>query len=147
MKATEKGEAIKIVTPDWVTDSIVKGSRIDEILYHPRLIEYPKPDPPTPPPPQVEEPMDTLQPQMQAGLMPHPPSREMARSPGKQVIAQQLAAAVLERRSSNEDGGLGGQGSRPTTPSAAKEALARMVNNRIQVCLLEASLLALLCNV
>lgn len=176
-------EKIKIVTPDWVTDSIEKETKISEAIYHPNLIVYPIPEPPTPPTPPPEEKVQTPQPmeiyesvppileyQHNYGL-PRPNFPEMhekaqkarsktekspRRSPGhqesvgrtlsKQVISQQLAAAVLERRLSNEDKGL----SRPDTPSStarpgtpsgtAREALARMVNNRIQVCLLAAYL-------
>lgn len=186
MKHAEK---VNIVTPDWVTDSIKKETKVDESIYHPRLIVYPEPEPPTPPtppatPPQekiptppLPQPMDTSEPQTMPILdranmgLPRPnfadfservqkgrvrPDKSPRRSPGhqdsagrnmsKQVISQQLAAAVLERRLSNEDKGISrpdtpGSSARPGTPSGtAREALARMVNNRIQVCLLAASL-------
>uniref|UniRef100_H3AA33 PAX-interacting protein 1 n=1 Tax=Latimeria chalumnae TaxID=7897 RepID=H3AA33_LATCH len=35
-----KRESIKIVTPDWVADSIVAKSKRDEVTYHPRLVVY-----------------------------------------------------------------------------------------------------------
>ncbi|XP_021368129.1 PAX-interacting protein 1-like isoform X2 [Mizuhopecten yessoensis] len=47
---------VKIVTPDWVTDSISKGEKLDEMIYDPELIEYPRPKSPTPPPPPPREP-------------------------------------------------------------------------------------------
>lgn len=171
---------IKIVTPDWINDSIEKGSPLEEEIYHPTLIVYPPPDPPTPPTPppiRVPTPLPPLQPmetiesappvleKSNVGLpkpiftevqekAPRPrtqkspkrsPSHQefIARSMPNQVISQQLAAAVLDRRLSNEDKGYLDSPSstaRPGTPSGtAREALARMVNNRIQVCLIDSA--------
>lgn len=182
---------VKIVTPDWVTDSVEKGCLQEEQIYHPTLIVYPPPDPPTPPtpppirvptpippeqrmeiesaPPVLEKTTESAPPVLEktnVGL-PKPvfteiqekaprqrtqkspkrsPSHQefMSRSMPNQVISQQLAAAVLERRLSNEDKGYLDSPSstaRPGTPSGtAREALARMVNNRIQVCSIEAPL-------
>ncbi|XP_071121795.1 PAX-interacting protein 1-like [Mytilus edulis] len=73
--ALKHAEKVNIVTPDWVTDSIKKETKVDESIYHPRLIVYPEPEPPTPPtppatPPQekiptppLPQPMDTSEPQ------------------------------------------------------------------------------------
>ncbi|CAG2230620.1 PAXIP1 [Mytilus edulis] len=73
--ALKHAEKVNIVTPDWVTDSIKKEAKVDESIYHPRLIVYPEPEPPTPPtppatPPQekiptppLPQPMDTSEPQ------------------------------------------------------------------------------------
>ncbi|KAG8236104.1 hypothetical protein J437_LFUL000466 [Ladona fulva] len=36
---------VKIVTPDWVTDSLRTGGRCQETLYHPRLLILPRPVP------------------------------------------------------------------------------------------------------
>ncbi|OWF43255.1 PAX-interacting protein 1-like isoform X1 [Mizuhopecten yessoensis] len=141
---------VKIVTPDWVTDSISKGEKLDEMIYDPELIEYPRPKSPTPPPPPPREPspppvmfpeaMDVTDQMMMQNQYLHMMGNhgnharqrgEMsARSPGNQVNTpfQQSAMAALERRVSGEESAAG---SRPPTPSA-KEALARMVNNRIQ---------------
>ncbi|UYV61255.1 PAXIP1 [Cordylochernes scorpioides] len=41
---------VKVVTPDWVADSVRNKSRCDEDLYHPRLLILPKPPPPPEPP-------------------------------------------------------------------------------------------------
>ena len=58
-EALKHEETLKIVTPDWVTDSINKGDKHDETLYHPRLIVYPKPpSPPKPETPPKPEPME-----------------------------------------------------------------------------------------
>ena len=42
MKALNLEEQISIVTPDWITDSIEEGVKLDEIEYHPRLLKQPK---------------------------------------------------------------------------------------------------------
>ena len=41
---------LKVVTPDWVSAGVSAGHKVEEGLYHPRLVEWPRPDPPTPPP-------------------------------------------------------------------------------------------------
>jgi hypothetical protein len=41
---------LRIVTPDWVVDSVRSRGRCEEGLYHPRLLILPKPHSPTPPP-------------------------------------------------------------------------------------------------
>ncbi|KAJ9600715.1 hypothetical protein L9F63_026146, partial [Diploptera punctata] len=43
--------SIRIVTPDWIVDSVRSRGRCEEGLYHPRLLILPKPRSPTPPPP------------------------------------------------------------------------------------------------
>lgn len=60
--ALKHEEKIKIVTPDWVIDSIEKETKISEAIYHPNLIVYPIPEPPTPPTPPPEEKVQTPQP-------------------------------------------------------------------------------------
>lgn len=107
--ALEHEDTLKVVTPDWVTDSIERNTVQDEKVYHPRLIVYPKPEsPPKPETPPKHEAM------------------EVPTSPSNQELRLQ---STEERRPSDESA----KGSRPTTPSAAaKEALARMVNHRMQ---------------
>lgn len=41
---------LRIVTPDWVVDSVRSRGRCEEGLYHPCLLILPKPHSPTPPP-------------------------------------------------------------------------------------------------
>lgn len=43
------------MTPDWVTESIAEGERLDETEYHPRLLKLPKSDLRTPEPSTVRE--------------------------------------------------------------------------------------------
>lgn len=45
-----KHENIKIVTPDWVVESIKSSTRLDEDSFHPKYLVYPKAREPTPPP-------------------------------------------------------------------------------------------------
>ncbi|XP_048727007.1 PAX-interacting protein 1-like isoform X2 [Ostrea edulis] len=54
-EAIKHGGAIKIVCPDWVTDSLEKKERQDEALYHPNLLKSPTDSatPPSTPPPTV----------------------------------------------------------------------------------------------
>lgn len=40
--ALKVSDKIKVVTPDWVVDSINKKTKEDETLYHPNLLEYPR---------------------------------------------------------------------------------------------------------
>lgn len=42
--------SLRIVTPDWVVDSVRSRGRREESLYHPRLLNLPKPCSPSPPP-------------------------------------------------------------------------------------------------
>ncbi|XP_046580805.1 PAX-interacting protein 1-like [Haliotis rubra] len=117
-EAMKRAEKIKIVCPDWITDSIQEKKKVDESIYHPRLIEYPKPE--SPPKPKTPE-TEILT-----------PTRNLAISPGPgQQLAQQIAAGLRLKSSSEE---MPRNGSRPGTPSSssAKEALARMVNSRLQ---------------
>lgn len=59
----------------------------------------------------------------------------VSRSPANQVIAQQLAAAVLEKRLAAEEGGPKARPSAVSPVTAnAKQALAQMVSSRLQVC-------------
>ena len=57
-------DKIKIVTPDWVTESLSKKAKQDESIYHPRLIVHPEPEPVPPPTstktPETTEPMDII---------------------------------------------------------------------------------------
>lgn len=60
----------KIVSPDWVYDSVKRQKRCDESLYCPTLLLSPPPPPPPkqptpPPPPQVSQPPPQPQPQQQ----------------------------------------------------------------------------------
>lgn len=41
----------KLVTPDWIIDSVKQKKQCDEHFYHPNLLEYPPPKIDTPPPP------------------------------------------------------------------------------------------------
>ncbi|XP_035826554.1 PAX-interacting protein 1 [Aplysia californica] len=120
--ALDHSEKVKIVTPDWVVDSITKGEREDETLFHPRLIEYPKPEPEPEPEPEpvvpaappvvtaaetlpLPEPMDVNLGNQTMGFLPSPVSK------------QQIGDDRLEL-------------ARPDTPNA-KEALARKITSRI----------------
>lgn len=113
-EARKHEDTVKIVTPDWVTDCLNKGEKQDETIYHPRLVVYPKPpSPPKPETPPKPEPMETTP----------VPSQEPQRL--------QVPPTTVERRSPTEPGH---SGSRPGTPGSAstKEALAKLVNNRMQ---------------
>lgn len=112
IEALKREDTVKIVTPDWVADSVGKGERLDESTYHPRLIVYPKPpSPPRPFSPLKQEPAELSQDGMK---LLHVPS------------------SSTDRRSPMEFGGYAS--SRPGTPGSAstKEALAKLVNNRKQ---------------
>ncbi|KAL8572757.1 hypothetical protein ACOMHN_030339 [Nucella lapillus] len=123
--AMQHSDLVKVVTPDWFTDSIRHKEQVEESVYHPRLLLRPKPD--TPPrlqmPPVSEgammmgvrgmEPMDISP---IPGAVPFLPGH----SPGP----------APRRKSSSSDELYRTNGSRPGTPSA-KEALARMVSNRL----------------
>ncbi|KAL5006232.1 hypothetical protein ScPMuIL_015038 [Solemya velum] len=120
--AASTKEDIKIVTPDWITDSITKQSKQDEAIYHPTLLVYPKPE---------SESMDTaLACRPQHLQVPGVEPMDIPRSPSNQLRLPS-PNPVLDRRLSGEE--LGKNGSRPSTPSSAKEALARMVNSRRQL--------------
>ncbi|KAL3842634.1 hypothetical protein ACJMK2_020625, partial [Sinanodonta woodiana] len=107
--AMKHKDKIKIVTPDWILDSIEKREKQDETIYHPRLVFIPKP--PSPPKPEPE-------------------SMEVSSPATVEMQHLQLPSSTTERRPSTDSNKSGG--SRPDTPSA-KEALARMVTNRIYV--------------
>jgi len=54
-------DLVKVVTPDWVTESIAAEARQKEEIYHPRLIEIPKPpSPPKPVSPPKTQPMEVV---------------------------------------------------------------------------------------
>ena len=57
--AMQHGDSVKVVTPDWVTDSVTNKQLMEEIIYHPKLITPPKPETPPRPelPPITEVPM------------------------------------------------------------------------------------------
>merc|ERR1711915_814364 len=40
--ALKHEEKIRIVTPDWVTESVEDNERLEEVYYHPRLLKQPK---------------------------------------------------------------------------------------------------------
>ncbi|KAK3581462.1 hypothetical protein CHS0354_031786 [Potamilus streckersoni] len=107
--ALKHKDKIKIVTPDWVSDSIEKREKQDETIYHPRLVFIPKPPSP---------------------LKPEPEPMEVSSPATVEMQHLQLPSSMTERRPSTESNESGG--SRPDTPSA-KEALARLVTNRIHV--------------
>lgn len=50
-----KDDKVRIVTPDWVLDSIKDKTVCKEVSYHPSLLDYPPPKIPTPPPPILQE--------------------------------------------------------------------------------------------
>ena len=113
--------------PDWVTDTLEKKERQDESLYHPKLLKSPTDlaTPPSTPPsainttPPEPTPMDVEQQEEQAkqqakqklkaqalqqhGRIHQKQEVAVSRSPANQVIAQQLAAAVLEKRLAAEE--------------------------------------------
>ena len=133
---------LKIVTSDWVTDSIKKEEKLDETIYHPELVEYPKPQPPTPPPPEVPppEPMEVEPPPVPAPVaspVKTPPKSTRPSWPlvtgGPPLNQNQVN---YTHRSAYDPRGQTSGGVGPTSPNA-KQALARMVNSRIQVCLPE----------
>ncbi|KAK6973828.1 PAX-interacting protein 1 [Biomphalaria glabrata] len=123
--AVEHKDTIKIVTPDWIVDSVAKSERQNEEIYHPKLLQFPKPQPPSPPnlmpepPPEydLDSPytsfMDTL-----------PPHEMMDVSPNHSIFSVRMG--------NNKVGQLDDrlESPRPDTPSA-KEALARKISSRI----------------
>uniref|UniRef100_K1PC08 PAX-interacting protein 1 n=1 Tax=Magallana gigas TaxID=29159 RepID=K1PC08_MAGGI len=147
---------IKIVCPDWVTDTLEKKERQDESLYHPKLLKSPTDlaTPPSTPPPAINTtppeptPMDVEQQEEQAkqqakqklkaqalqqhGRIHQKQEVAVSRSPANQVIAQQLAAAVLEKRLAAEEGGHKARPSTSPVTANAKQALAQMVSSRLQ---------------
>ncbi|KAL4225104.1 PAX-interacting protein 1 [Mactra antiquata] len=110
-EALKHEDSIKIVTPDWVSDCVTKGTKEDETIYHPRLVVYPKP----PSPPKPETP-------------PKPEPMEVTPVSTQELQKLQVPPTVTERRSPSEPNL---PGSRPGTPGHAKEALAKLVNNRM----------------
>ncbi|XP_078332569.1 PAX-interacting protein 1-like isoform X2 [Crassostrea virginica] len=156
-EALKHEDIIKIVCPDWVTDSLEKKARQDESLYHPKLLRAPTDitTPPSSPPPTTTStppeptPMDIEQQEEQAkqqakqklkaqalqqhGRIHQKQEVSVSRSPANQVIAQQLAAAVLEKRLAAEEGGPKARPSAVSPVTAnAKQALAQMVSSRLQ---------------
>lgn len=144
--------------PDWVTDTLEKKERQDESLYHPKLLKSSTDlaTPPSTPPPAINTtppeptPMDVEQQEEQAkqqakqklkaqalqqhGRIHQKQEVAVSRSPANQVIAQQLAAAVLEKRLAAEEGGHKARPSTSPVTANAKQALAQMVSSRLQVC-------------
>ncbi|XP_059170628.1 PAX-interacting protein 1-like [Physella acuta] len=120
--ALQYGEKKKIVTPDWVSDCISKKEIQDEEIYHPRWLQYPKPQPPTPPP---ELPSDMeLDTPFTSSFDGMPPLEVMNISPSHQMFSVRLNHSKPfppEDRLETP---------RPDTPSA-KEALARKISSRI----------------
>ena len=120
-KATslENSGRIKIVTPDWVIDSIKKGEKVDEKIYHPSLIEYPKPEPVAPPSPAPEIVEESV----------HPSGANQIVNINQTVtgVASNITNVVIptEERSGSEQ-------LRPHTPTA-KEALARKITSKMYV--------------
>ncbi|CAL1541165.1 unnamed protein product [Lymnaea stagnalis] len=120
--AIREGDKIKIVTPDWITDSITKSELQNEEIYHPRLLQYPKPQAPTPPP-ELSTDYD-LDPS-HASSDAFPPHDLMDVSPSQQMFSVKANSA---RQQVTFDDRL--ETARPDTPSA-KEALARKISSRI----------------
>ncbi|GFN96195.1 pax-interacting protein 1 [Plakobranchus ocellatus] len=138
--AKAHADSIKTVTPDWVGDSVAKRYKQNEEIYHPDLVEYPKPKAPTPEPeleqemePEVDMEVAHTMPEGRArpGSAPYPyfepmdtsvnpMQRQHILSPGR-VTPKQFQPAFEERLELQ----------RPDTPSA-KEALARKISSRIQ---------------
>ncbi|RUS89229.1 hypothetical protein EGW08_003039 [Elysia chlorotica] len=138
--AKAHSDKVKIVTPDWVSVCVVKKEKQDEDLYHPELVEYPKPRSPTPEPElEQEQEMDMEVAQTipeERGSIPmgttqfsnmepmdtsrSPVQRQHGLSPGRMTPKQfqQFSEERMELQ-------------RPDTPSA-KEALARKISSRIQ---------------
>ncbi|XP_052802586.1 PAX-interacting protein 1-like [Mya arenaria] len=116
LEALKHEDTIKMVTPDWVSESVGKGGKQDEAIYHPKLVVYPKP----PSPPKPELPPKQEQMEIQTAQVSTP--EEMTRLPVPQ--------GSVERRSPSE---MYQPGSRPGTPGSAstKEALAKLVSNRM----------------
>lgn len=122
--ALQRSEQIKIVTPDWITDTIAKNERQNEDIYHPLLVEYPKPKLPVPSPePEIEA--DSAQESVE--------STPLVSEHTDVSLGQGLAvgpSVMNTYRHSAVDDRL--EIPRPDTPNA-KEALARKISGRVHV--------------
>ncbi|KAH9518689.1 PAX-interacting protein 1 [Bulinus truncatus] len=125
--AVEHEDKIKIVTPDWIVDSISRSEIQNEEIYHPKLLFVPKPQLPPSPPSLISEPppeydldspftsiVDTI-----------PPHELMDISPNHHSI---FSVRMSHNKMAPVDDRL--ETPRPDTPSA-KEALARKISSRI----------------
>ena len=129
-------ESVKIVTPDWIADSIRDKVRLDEERYHPKLLMIePTPDPSPEPAPVTEPIQHVKEPPNLSIVLPTLPmdmgssdplvsgsTSPMSSSPPPYPphtpppITQPMAPSMI-----------------PTElPRTPKEKLARMVSNRIQ---------------
>ncbi|CAG5135482.1 unnamed protein product, partial [Candidula unifasciata] len=106
-------EKVHIVTPDWVTDTIAKNERQDEEIYHPHLVEYPKPKPPTPLPESV------CQNDVQIQVSDNTPS-----------VSEPMDVSISASHN------IQSEAPRPDTPNA-KEALARKISSRVNIMISE----------
>ncbi|KAK2181918.1 hypothetical protein NP493_376g01031 [Ridgeia piscesae] len=122
MRHTDK---VKVVTPDWILKCAAEKTKIEETRYHPRLLvfeEEKKPEPVKSPPRPIS-PMDTLV---------HP--QELLTFAG-QISAQSLSSmtqAPIVMTMSMPQPMSHIDASKPEM-SRTKEALARMVNQRLEV--------------
>ncbi|XP_014665590.1 PREDICTED: PAX-interacting protein 1-like isoform X2 [Priapulus caudatus] len=84
--AMRHSDRVRIVMPDWVTDSTADRCLLDETLYHPRLARPPTPPkPPTPPPPL---PQPTVRTHLESPRMQVPMSNPL----GAPLLGMQLRA-------------------------------------------------------
>lgn len=88
-EALKHEATIKIVCPDWVTDTLEKKERQDESLYHPKLLKSPTDlaTPPSTPPPGI----NTTPPE------PTPMDVEQQEEQAKQQAKQKLKAQALQQ--------------------------------------------------
>lgn len=105
---------MKVVTPDWIIDSLHSEQHLDESAYHPRLLLY-EARPPTPPQPVTPEPAPSE-------LTPAPSrTPQLIRSSSTSSRPGQLPSGPTYNYHPHS----------PKTNNRTKEALARMVSSRM----------------
>ncbi|KAI0226634.1 PAX-interacting protein 1 [Lamellibrachia satsuma] len=121
--AMRHADKVKIVTPDWILKCAAEKTKIDETRYHPRLLvfeEEKKPEPVKSPPRPVS-PMDTLVHPQQlltfAGQLSAQSLSSMTQAPIAMTTSMPLPMSHIDASKSEM--------------SRTKEALARMVNQRL----------------
>ena len=109
-------DRVKVVTPDWVTECLNTGQLLDESRFHPRLLLYEvRQRTPSPIPMDSEE--TPVQPKARTAQL----VRASASGTPLQPQAQQPTSGPVYNYHPHS----------PKTNSRTKEALARMVSNRI----------------
>nr|XP_011440858.2 PAX-interacting protein 1 isoform X3 [Crassostrea gigas] len=124
-EALKHEATIKIVCPDWVTDTLEKKERQDESLYHPKLLKSPTDlaTPPSTPPPAI----NTTPPE------PTPMDVEQQEEQAKQQAKQKLKAQALQQHGrihQKQEVAVSrspaNQGTRPRQKSPARPAMPHL---------------------